>query len=72
MRLANQPKMRLWLTEVHREGVYYIEWRENSRRLRQAIPNRNEVLDHARLKAVELDARKAGIESKLRSRRARR
>src|SRR5258708_11022484 len=50
-------------TEVQPEGVYFIEWRENNQRRRQAIPNRNGVLEHARLKALELDARKAGIES---------
>ena len=50
-------------TEVHPEGMYFIEWRENNQRRRQAIPNRNGVLEHARLKALELDARKAGIES---------
>lgn len=49
-------------TELHSEGVYYIEWRENNQRRRQAIPNRNEVLEYARLKGLELDARKAGIE----------
>ncbi len=49
-------------TEIHPEGVYYIEWRENNQRRRQAVPNRNEVLEHARLKALKLDARKAGIE----------
>ncbi len=48
-------------TEVHPEGVYYIEWRENHRRRRQAIPNRNEVLEHARLKALELESQKVGI-----------
>jgi hypothetical protein len=25
--------------EVHAEGVYYLEWREEGRRLRAAIPN---------------------------------
>jgi integrase/recombinase XerD len=50
-------------TEVHNEGVYYIEWRENSRRLRQSVPNRNHVLERARLKALELDARKAGVQT---------
>src|SRR5947207_813405 len=47
-------------TEVHTEGVYYIEWREDGRRLRVAIPNPAEVLERARLKSLELDARKAG------------
>lgn len=47
--------------EVHSEGVYYIEWRESNQRRRQAIPNRNEVLERARLKGLELDAGKASI-----------
>lgn len=50
-------------TELHSEGVYYIEWRENNQRRRQAIPNRTEVLEYARLKGLELDARKAGNRS---------
>ncbi|HZE27836.1 MAG TPA: hypothetical protein VE083_10635 [Terriglobales bacterium] len=49
-------------SEIHLEGVYYIEWREGGRRRREAIPRRSEVLESARLKALELDARKAGIE----------
>lgn len=48
-------------TEVHSEGVYYIEWREDNQRRRQSISNRNQVLERARLKALELDAKKAGI-----------
>ncbi len=32
-------------TEVHSEGVYYIEWREGGQRLRQSVPNRNHVLE---------------------------
>jgi hypothetical protein len=31
--------------EVHAEGVYYLEWREEGRRLRAAIPNAAEVLE---------------------------
>ena len=48
--------------EVHSEGVYYIEWREAGRRRREAIPNRAEVLERARLKSLELEARKSGVE----------
>jgi hypothetical protein len=48
--------------EVHGEGVYYIEWREAGRRRREAIPNRAEVLERARLKSLELEARKSGVE----------
>jgi len=33
--------------EVHTEGVYYLEWREDGRRLRAAIPNAAEVLERA-------------------------
>jgi hypothetical protein len=32
-------------TEVHSESVYYLEWREAGRRLREAVPNRAEVLE---------------------------
>ncbi len=49
--------------EVHAEGVYYIEWREHGQRLRQSVPNRNHVLERARLKALELDARRARIQT---------
>jgi hypothetical protein len=48
-------------TEVHSEGVYYIEWREDNQRRRQSIANRNLVLEYARLKTLELDAKKAEI-----------
>lgn len=47
--------------EVHVEGVYYIEWREEGRRLRAAIPNVAEVLERARLKSLELEARQAHV-----------
>lgn len=46
--------------ELHSEGVYYLEWREDGRRRREAIPNPAEVLERARLKSLELEARKAG------------
>jgi integrase len=48
-------------TEIHGEGVYYIEWREDGHRRREAIPNPAEVLERARLKSLELEARKAGV-----------
>jgi hypothetical protein len=48
-------------TEVHSEGVYYLEWREDGRRIREAIPNHAEVLERARLKSLELEARRAGV-----------
>ena len=47
--------------EVHTEGVYYLEWREEGRRLRVAIPNAAEVLERARLKSLELETRQTGI-----------
>ncbi len=47
--------------EVHTEGVYYIEWRQAGRRLRAAIPNTAEVLERARLKSLELEARQTGV-----------
>ena len=43
--------------EVHAEGVYYLEWREGGRRLCAAIPNPAEVIERARLKSMELEAR---------------
>lgn len=46
--------------EVHAEGVYYLEWREAGRRLRAAIPNPAEVIERARLKSLELEARQTG------------
>ncbi len=42
--------------EAHTEGVYYLEWRENGRRLRLAVPNPAEVLERARLKSLELES----------------
>jgi len=47
-------------TEIHREGVYYIEWREAGHRRREAS-HRSQVLERARLKALEIDVRKAGL-----------
>jgi integrase len=54
-------------SEAHPEGVYYIEWRDNGRRRRQAIPNRLDVMERARLKALELEATKEGIQTVLSS-----
>jgi hypothetical protein len=48
--------------EVHNEGVYYLEWREGRQRLREAVRDRGEVRERARLKALELEARKAGLD----------
>ena len=48
--------------EVHPEGCYYIEWRQNGRK-REQIKDRLEVVDRARRKAIELEANRAGIET---------
>ena len=45
-------------TEVHPEGVYYIEWRRHGRRIRESISSRHDVLEQARLKALELEGAK--------------
>ena len=47
--------------EIHTEGVYYLEWREDGRRLRAAIPHTAEVLERARLKSLELEARQSVV-----------
>jgi integrase/recombinase XerD len=49
--------------EVHAEGVYYIEWREENQRRRQSVPNRGDVLEKARLKALEIDTKRAHIDA---------
>lgn len=48
--------------EFHSEGVYYLEWREEGRRRRQAVSNPAEVLERARLKSLELESRRAGVQ----------
>lgn len=35
--------------EMHTEGLYYIEWRDNNRRRPQAVSNCHEVLKQAHL-----------------------
>jgi integrase/recombinase XerD len=45
----------------HAEGSYYIEWYEGSRRRKQCVGSFEKVLDAARCKSIELNARKAGI-----------
>jgi integrase/recombinase XerD len=47
---------------VHPEGTYYIEWREEGERKREAIPDRGRVPDLAHRKALELAAARAGLE----------
>ncbi len=46
--------------EVHPEGSYYIEWHENGTRRREAV-SKDAALERARVKALELDARRAGL-----------
>ena len=46
--------------EVHPEGTYYIEWRERGTRRRSAAA-REEALDLARRKAIELGAVREGL-----------
>jgi integrase/recombinase XerD len=46
--------------EVHPEGSYFIEWRENGRRRRESV-EKEEALDRARRKAVEVQAQRDGL-----------
>lgn len=48
--------------EVHPEGRYYLEWRESGQRRREPVPSQGHVLDHARIKRLELEAAAAGIQ----------
>jgi integrase len=47
--------------EHHPEGTYYLEWREQGKRHRKAIADFASVTEAARLKAVEVEAFKAGM-----------
>jgi hypothetical protein len=47
--------------EVHPEGTYYLEWREEKSRSREPVPDKADVLDWARRKFLELQAAKAGV-----------
>jgi len=49
--------------EVHPEGYCYIEWWQDGRK-REQVKDRAEVLDCARRKAIELQANRAGIETR--------
>jgi integrase/recombinase XerD len=66
LKITSSSKTASWWTagraERHPEGTYYIEWYENGVRRRQSVKDSAEVLEHARRKAIELDAGKAGIE----------
>src|SRR5258708_12132615 len=48
--------------QVHPEGYYYIEWGQDGRK-REQVKDRAEVLDHARRKAIELEANRAAIKT---------
>ncbi|HEY3453201.1 MAG TPA: tyrosine-type recombinase/integrase [Bryobacteraceae bacterium] len=47
--------------EVHPEGAYYLEWREDKKRIREPVAERTEVLDRARRKRLEIEAALAGL-----------
>lgn len=49
--------------ESHPEGVYYLEWRDNGKRVRESVRNKADVLRLARLKAFESDPRDTNDES---------
>ena len=46
--------------EVHAEGAYFIEWRERGKRCRSSV-TREDAVDQARRKAIELRAIKEGL-----------
>src|SRR5260370_5951531 len=46
--------------EVHPEGSYYLEWREQGQRRCEAV-SREHALERARRKAIELEAKRAGL-----------
>jgi integrase/recombinase XerD len=48
--------------EIHLEGRYYLEWRESGQRRREVVPSQGHVLDHVRVKTLELEAAAAGIQ----------
>ena len=47
--------------EVHTEGAYYIEWRERGKAMPRTAVTREEAIDQARRKAVELRAVRDGL-----------
>jgi integrase/recombinase XerD len=47
--------------EHHPEGTYYIEWYENGKRHRKAVADLAHVAEAARVKAIEVEALKAGV-----------
>lgn len=50
--------------EHHTEGTYYVEWYEHGKRHRKSVADFAGVAEAARLKAVEMDAVKAGLISR--------
>jgi integrase len=50
--------------EHHPEGSYYIEWYEHGKRHRKAVADFATVAEAARLKAIEVEALKAGVMSR--------
>jgi hypothetical protein len=46
--------------EVHTEGTYYIEWRDRGKRCRASV-TREDAVDQARMKAIELRAMREGL-----------
>ena len=50
--------------EHHREGSYYLEWYEHGKRYRKAVADFASVTEAARLKAIEVEALKAGVMSR--------
>lgn len=50
--------------EHHCEGSYYLEWYEHGRRFRKAVAAFATVAEAARLKAIEVEALKAGVISR--------
>ena len=50
--------------EHHSEGSYYLEWYEHSKRHRKTVADFATAAEEARLKAIEVEALKAGVMSR--------
>ena len=50
--------------EHHSEGSYYLEWYEHSKRHRKTVADFATAAEEARLKAIEVEALKAGVVSR--------
>lgn len=50
--------------ERHPEGSYYLEWYEHGKRHRKTVADFADVSEAARLKAIEIEALKAGVMSR--------